>query len=84
MAGLRTSLALALVVAVVSEMISGQQGHRLLSAADAEFALRTADMFSAIILLAVVAYALNRIFVAWEGRVIHWARTREAAWSSSL
>jgi len=80
MAGLRTSLGLALVVTVVSEMITGTGGvgYYLVQM---QFALRAAEMYAALILLTAVAYLLNRIFVAWETRVIHWARTREAAWS---
>jgi ABC-type nitrate/sulfonate/bicarbonate transport system permease component len=82
MAGLRTSLGLALIVTVVSEMIAGSGGigYYLLQM---QFALRTAEMYAAIILLTAVAYVLNRLFVMWEGRVIHWARTREAAWSDT-
>lgn len=76
LAGLRTSLALALVVAVVAEMIAGQQGvgYYLMSM---EFAMRATDMYAAVILLAGVAYGMNRIFIAWESRVIRWARLRE-------
>jgi ABC-type nitrate/sulfonate/bicarbonate transport system permease component len=79
MAGLRTSLGLALIVAVVSEMIAGNGGigYYLLQM---QYALRTPEMYAAIILLTIVAYLLNRIFVKWESRVIYWARTREAAW----
>lgn len=81
-AGLRTSLALALIVTVVSEMIAGSGGigYYLLQM---QYALRPAEMYASIILLAAVAYALNRIFVSFEGRLIHWARTREAAWSDT-
>ncbi|HXP94917.1 MAG TPA: ABC transporter permease, partial [Candidatus Binatia bacterium] len=78
LAGLRTSLGLALVVTVIAEMIAGQDGvgYYLLSM---EYAVRAPEMYAAIILLALVAYALNRGFVWWESRLIHWARTREAA-----
>jgi len=78
LAGLRTSLALALVVAVVAEMIAGDSGvgYYLTTM---QFAMRAADMYAAIILLAAVAYLLNRLFIAWEARLIGWARTREAA-----
>lgn len=80
MAGLRTGLALALIVTVVSEMIAGNGGvgYYLLQM---QYALRPAEMYAAIILLAAVAYSINRLFVMWEARVIHWARTREAAWN---
>jgi ABC-type nitrate/sulfonate/bicarbonate transport system permease component len=80
MAGLRTSVGLALIVTVVSEMIAGSGGigYYLLQM---QFAMRAQDMYAATILLAAVAYLLNRIFIIWESRVIHWARTREAAWT---
>ena len=81
MAGLRTSLGLALVVTVVSEMIAGSGGIGYYLT-QMQFALRPADMYAAIIFLAAVAYSLNRLFVMWEARMIHWARTREAAWTS--
>lgn len=76
-AGLRTSLAIAVTVSVVTEMIAGQQGvgYYLLSM---QFALRADDMYAAIILLTVIAYLLNWGFVAWEGHVIRWARIGEA------
>lgn len=76
-AGLRTSLAFALVVTVISEMLAGSQGigHYLLSM---QYALRAPEMYSSIVLLTLVAYALNRIFVLCENRVIGWARSREA------
>ena len=76
LAGLRTSLAIALVVTVIAEMLAGSQGigHYLLSM---QYALRAPEMYSAIILLTLVAYAINRLFLLWENRVIGWARTRE-------
>jgi ABC-type nitrate/sulfonate/bicarbonate transport system permease component len=80
MAGLRISLTLALIVTVVSEMIAGSGGIGYYLT-QMQFALRPADMYAAIIFLATVAYLLNRFFVIWEARVIHWARTREASWS---
>lgn len=76
LAGLRTSLAIALVVTVIAEMLAGQQGigYYLVSM---QYALRAPEMYAAIILLTLVAYALNRLFLMWESRLIRWARTRE-------
>lgn len=76
-AGMRTALAFALVVTVIAEMLAGSQGvgHYLLSM---QYALKAPEMYASIILLTLVAYALNRLFVAWESRVIGWARSREA------
>jgi ABC-type nitrate/sulfonate/bicarbonate transport system permease component len=75
-AGMRTSLAFALVVTVISEMLAGSQGigHYLVTM---QYALRAPEMYSSIILLTLVAYVLNRLFVLWENRAIGWARSRE-------
>ena len=76
LAGMRISLALALIVTVVVELTAGSQGigHYVMSM---QFASRAADMYAAIILLTAVGYALNRGFVAIEARIIHWSRLRE-------
>lgn len=78
LAGLRTSLALALIVAVVTEMIAGNSGvgYYLNTM---QFAMRAADMYAAIIFLTVIAYAINRAFEEWEGHLLRWARLRENA-----
>lgn len=70
-AGFRVALALALVVAVVAEMIAGEQGvgHYLVLM---QFAGRAPEMYAAVILLAVLGYALNRGFLAFERRALHW------------
>jgi NitT/TauT family transport system permease protein/sulfonate transport system permease protein len=77
MAGIRTSLGLALVVTVVAEMLAGQQGvgYYLINM---QFAMRAADMYAAVVLLALVAYFVNLTFVTCEGRLLFWARQREA------
>jgi NitT/TauT family transport system permease protein/sulfonate transport system permease protein len=76
LAGMRTSLAFALVVTVIAEMLAGSQGigHYLLAM---QYALRAPEMYASIVLLTAVAYVLNRLFVLWENRVIGWARSRE-------
>jgi len=68
---MRISLALALVVAVVGEMIAGDSGigHYLVLM---QFAVRAPEMYAAILLLAVVGYGLNRAFVAAERLVLFW------------
>lgn len=69
--GLRTSLALALIVTVVAEMIAGSEGigYHLMTM---QFALRADAMYAAILLLAIVGYALNFAMVSTERRVLHW------------
>jgi ABC-type nitrate/sulfonate/bicarbonate transport system permease component len=71
LAGMRVALALALVVAVVGEMIAGDSGlgnYLVLM----QFAVRAEEMYAAILLLAVVGYALNRGFLAIERRLLFW------------
>lgn len=70
-AGLRVSLALALVVTVVAEMIAGEQGvgHYLVMM---QFAGRAPEIYATIIVLAGLGYALNRGFLALERQCIHW------------
>lgn len=76
LAGMRTCLGLALVVTIIAEMIAGEQGIGNYLAS-MQYAMRPAEMYSAIIALALVAYALNRLFLIWEAHVIAWARIRD-------
>jgi len=71
LAGLRVSLALALIVTVVAEMIAGSAGvgYYLMTM---QYAMRAGDMYAAIFLLAAVGYALNRSVLAIEKKVLHW------------
>jgi ABC-type nitrate/sulfonate/bicarbonate transport system permease component len=71
LAGMRISLALALIVAVVAEMIAGNQGigHYLILM---QYAVRPQDMYAAILLLALSGYLLNKIFMLIEKWLIHW------------
>jgi ABC-type nitrate/sulfonate/bicarbonate transport system permease component len=71
LAGMRVSLSLALIVAVVTEMIAGNQGigHYLVLM---QYAVRPQEMYAAIIALAISGYLLNRIFLGFETRLIHW------------
>jgi ABC-type nitrate/sulfonate/bicarbonate transport system permease component len=69
--GLRTSLAISLIVATVAEMISGTGGvgYYILQA---EQALRVPSIYAGILTLAVVGYALNLLFLAVDRVVLHW------------
>lgn len=71
LAGLRVSLALALIVTVVAEMIAGSAGvgFYLMTM---QYAMRAGDMYAAIFLLAAMGYVLNRLVLAIEKKVLHW------------
>lgn len=69
--GLRVALSLALIVAVIAEMLAGTGGLGFL-VIDMQRTFRVVDMYAWIIILAVYGYALNGIFLAIERRVVHW------------
>lgn len=73
LSGLRISLALALIVTIVAEMIAGSAGigyYLLLM----QYAMNPAEMYAAIIALAAAAYLLNLLIVAVETRLLRWSR----------
>jgi ABC-type nitrate/sulfonate/bicarbonate transport system permease component len=76
LAGMRISLSIALIVTVVAEMLAGSEGigYHVLAM---QHAMRAADMYAAIIILALVGYASNRVFLEIEAQAIHWARLGE-------
>lgn len=80
MAGLRVSLAIALILMVISEMIASTSGiGYILSFSQQSFLLT--DMWAAIVLLSVLGFTLNLIFSQVERRVLRWhagARQRSA------
>lgn len=71
LAGMRTSLALALIVSVVAEMIAGSEGigYYIMTM---QYAMRPGDMYAAIFLLAALGYSLNFILLTVEHRLLHW------------
>lgn len=73
LAGARTSLALALILMVVSEIKASTDGigYKLLQANGA-FAF--ADVWAAVVLLALLGIILNTIFTLIERRVLAWQR----------
>lgn len=71
MAGLRISLALALIVSVVAEMIAGSEGIGYYIVM-MQYAMRASDMYAAIFLLAAVGYGLNAALLGVERRLLHW------------
>ncbi len=69
--GMRVSLAVALIVMVISEMVAASSGiGYFILAAQRGFKIR--EMFAGILTLALVGYSLNRLFVLVENRVLMW------------
>lgn len=70
-AGLRTATSLALIVAVVSEMVAGSSGIGYYLV-EMQYALRPDLMYAAVMYLAITGYAVNRLFLVLEARLIPW------------
>jgi ABC-type nitrate/sulfonate/bicarbonate transport system permease component len=69
--GMRVSLAIALIVMVIAEMVAASNGiGYFVLAAQRGFQIR--EMFAGVVTLAAIGYALNRIFLAIENRVLAW------------
>ncbi|HXV78925.1 MAG TPA: ABC transporter permease [Candidatus Binatia bacterium] len=78
--GLRVSLSIALILVTTAEMIAGSQGLGFFIL-DEERSLRSRAMYAGIILVAMLGYLLNRLFLALEEKAMKWHRgmvTREA------
>ena len=69
--GMRISLAIALIVTVIAEMVAGNSGigFYILSA---QRSFLISDMYAGIVALALIGFALNKGFVVVERRLMHW------------
>jgi ABC-type nitrate/sulfonate/bicarbonate transport system permease component len=69
--GLRVGLALALIMVVISEMIGSTNGlgYYIL---DAQRTFAVPEMFGGILLLGILGYVLNNLFLVLEARVLSW------------
>ena len=69
--GMRISLAIALIVTVIAEMVAGNSGigFYVLSA---QRSFQVPEMYAGVIALALVGFALNKLFVFVEHRLLQW------------
>jgi ABC-type nitrate/sulfonate/bicarbonate transport system permease component len=69
--GMRVSLAVALIVMVISEMVAASSGigYFILSA---QRGFKIREMFAGVLTLAALGYILNRLFLMIENRVLAW------------
>lgn len=75
LAGMRIALGIALVLVVIAEMMAGTGGIGYLII-DLQRSFRIVDMYAWVVILAVLGYALNEVFVRVERRAIHWSGAR--------
>lgn len=69
--GLRIALSIALILVTTAEMVAGSKGLGFFIL-DEERSMNSRNMYAGIILVAAFGYALNRLFLALEGRVMRW------------
>jgi hypothetical protein len=69
--GMRVSLAVALIVMVISEMVAASSGigYFILSA---QRGFKIREMFAGVLTLAALGYVLNRLFLLSRNRVLAW------------
>jgi ABC-type nitrate/sulfonate/bicarbonate transport system permease component len=76
-AGMRTSLSLALILMVISEMVASSNGiGYFVLQSQRSFAIP--EMWSGIILLGLLGYAFNAVFLLVERRALAWHRGARA------
>lgn len=75
LAGMRVALGLGLILVVIAEMLAGTGGMGYLII-DMQRSFRVRDMYAWIVILAVLGYSLNAVFLVLEQRMIHWALAR--------
>ena len=71
-AGLRVSLGLGLILVVIAEMLAGTGGVGYLII-DMQRSFQVANMYAWILILAVLGFALNYLFLQFERKAIPWA-----------
>jgi ABC-type nitrate/sulfonate/bicarbonate transport system permease component len=77
-AGMRTSLSLALILMVISEMVASTNGiGYFVLQSQRSFAIP--EMWSGIFLLGILGYAFNALFILLERRALRWHRGARAS-----
>lgn len=69
--GLRIGLSIALILVTTAEMIAGSKGLGFFIL-DEERAMNSANMYAGIVVVALLGYALNRLFLLLETRAMSW------------
>lgn len=77
-AGIRISLGIALIVMVISEIVAAQHGLGAMIF-QSQRLFRVADTYAGVLLLGLIGWILNSMFLKMEGRILAWHR----GWRSS-
>ena len=71
--GMRISLAIALIVTVIAEMVAGNSGIGFY-VLNAQRSFLVTEMYAGVVALALVGFALNKLFVFVEHWLLHWQK----------
>lgn len=77
-AGMRTALSLALILMVISEMVASSNGIGYF-VLESQRSFAITEMWSGILLLGILGYVLNAVFMLIERRVLRWHRGARAS-----
>jgi ABC-type nitrate/sulfonate/bicarbonate transport system permease component len=77
LSGMRVGLGLGLILVTTAEMMAGTGGVGYLII-DMQRSFRVQNMYAWIVILAVLGYALNAVFLKLEHRVTHWAAAKSS------
>jgi len=77
-AGMRTSLSLALILMVISEMVASTNGIGYF-VLQSQRSFDIPEMWSGILLIGIIGYFLNAVFLLVERRVLRWHRGSRAS-----
>ena len=69
--GLRIGLSIALILVTTAEMIAGSKGLGFYIL-DEERGMNSANMYAGIVVVALLGYLLNRLFLILEAKAMHW------------
>jgi len=69
--GLRIGLSIALILVTTAEMIAGSKGLGFFIL-DEERSMNSRNMYAGVIIVSLLGYLLNRLFLALEGRALGW------------
>ena len=69
--GLRIALSIALILVTTAEMVAGSKGLGFFIL-DEERSMNTTNMYAGVMIVAALGYALNRLFLALESRMMRW------------
>lgn len=72
-AGLRTALSIALIVVVVTEMFMGTKSGLGKRIYNASLTYETAELYASIFVTGLLGYILNKLFVVFESKAVHWS-----------